>query len=119
MNTIVQDRPLQARIETDIVSDMTARAKSLWLAFAKTEAGSATALPAEAEQFLAVLIPALAKAAQGKALLRAAIIVEQAMANGDIMREGHPIAWLHHEATALSQDAVKAMRAARETLAAA
>ncbi len=110
---------LAARLEEDIVGDMTTRAKSLWLTFLNADGGTGTTLPADAERFLEVLVPALAKAAEGKALLRAAVIVEQAMANGDIMREGHPIGWLHREAAAMSVDSLKAMRAARETLAAA
>jgi hypothetical protein len=116
MNNVVT---LEAKFEADIVGEMTVRAKSLWLLFLKANGAADNTLPAEAESFLDILVPALAKAAQGKALLRAAVIVEQAMASGDIMREGHPIGWLHREATALSQDATKAMKAARETLAAA
>ncbi|HEX4302166.1 MAG TPA: hypothetical protein VHZ78_05205 [Rhizomicrobium sp.] len=111
---------MQEKLATDIVDDLAARAKSLWLAqlAAKGAVPEDGSLPEDAEQFLAILVPALARAVQGKALLRAAIIVEQAMANGDIMREGHPIAWLHREAMSETAAALKAMKPVREAIAA-
>jgi hypothetical protein len=108
---------MQDKFATDIIDDLTSRARSLWLAHLAAAGNKPEALPEDAVQFLSILVPALARAVQGKALLRAAVIVEQAMTNGDIMREGHPIAWLHREAMSETASALKMMKSARAALA--